>query len=69
MLAGRAPTPEDIDQGALDDGTDGDAQVLLAAVLLTAAGEMRVVSTQQYMQPTQGQAGVVVVLAHYSTLN
>mgnify|MGYP007096139408 CR=1 FL=1 len=50
MLAGQRPTEEDIQQGALDEGTSGDAQVMLAAVLLTPAGEMRLVSTQQYMQ-------------------
>ena len=49
MLEGRTPTPEDIAQGALEEGTSGDAQVLLAAVLLTPAGEMRLVSMQEYM--------------------
>ena len=59
MIAGRQPTPEDIEQGACEEGTDGDAQVLLAAVLLTPAGEYRLVSWQQYIE--EGGARIQLV--------
>ena len=49
MLPGRYPTPEDIQQGALDEGTNGNAQVMLAAVLLTPTGDYRAVSMQEYV--------------------
>ena len=50
MLPGRQPTPEDIAQGALEEGTNKDAQVLLAAVLLTPTGDMRLVCTQEHIE-------------------
>ena len=66
MLPGRTPTKEDIAQGALDEGTSKDAHVMLAAVLLTPSGEMRLVGIQEYME---GKApGVVLVFTYFTEL-
>ena len=51
-IPGQQPTPEDIEQGALDEGTSGDAQVMLVAVMLAPADEMRLVSMQEYIEHT-----------------